>query len=62
MDITGLGTFEEIIELYKKHGAKVYLCEANGHVKRKLAKAKVLRLVEGEKTFISLADAIEASK
>lgn len=42
IDMTGLSTFEEIIEQYHKRGVHVYFCEANPIVSRKLIKAGVI--------------------
>ncbi len=36
MDITGIETFYEIVDNFKKRNVRVYLCEANKRVKRKL--------------------------
>lgn len=59
MDMTGLETFEELIEKYHERGVKVYLCEANANVARKLNNVGILRLVEGQRIYSSLIETIE---
>jgi SulP family sulfate permease len=61
MDMTGLETFEELIEKYHQRGVKVYLCEANANVGRKLTNIGMLRLVVGERVFSTLTDALSFS-
>ncbi len=51
MDMTGLETFDELIEQFHKRGVKVYLCEANSRVLRKLKAIGVLRWVYQEHVF-----------
>lgn len=60
MDITGLGTFSEMIEEFHKRKIKVYVCEANARVQGKLADIGLLRWLEGKRIFKTLADAIRA--
>ena len=55
MDMTGLQTFQEIIEKYKQRGVKVYLCEANNKVSNKLTHIGITANVCDEKIFTSLA-------
>lgn len=54
MDMTGLKTFYELIEQFKKRGVAVYLCEANPRVIKKLENMDILKLVEGEQVFATL--------
>ena len=56
IDMTGLETFEEIIRQYHRRGIKVYLCEANPRVARKLVNIDLLRWVEEKKIFNSVED------
>lgn len=51
MDMTGLETLDEIIRQYRRRGIKVYLCEANPRVSRKLANIGLLDWVEEKKIF-----------
>ncbi len=51
MDLTGLETFNELIEHYHNRGVKVYLCEANSNVSRKLADIGILEWVVDKKVF-----------
>lgn len=59
MDITGLETFSELIEQYRQRDIKIYLCEANARVRRKLADIGVLRWIDHERIFDTLADALK---
>lgn len=59
MDITGLETFKELIEQYRQRDIKVYLCEANARVRRKLTDMGILRRIDHERIFDSLADALK---
>ncbi|MDI1351471.1 MAG: SulP family inorganic anion transporter [bacterium] len=51
MDMTGLETFNELIEDYYKRGVEVYLCEANPKVLKKLTKIGVLNWVMEKRIF-----------
>lgn len=46
MDMTGLQTFREIIEAFHARGVRVYLCEANEIVRKKLNKIKICNWIE----------------
>ena len=59
MDMTGLETFDELIEQYNKRGVTVYLCEANRRVMLKLTNIGVLHRLCGEQIFNSLADVLK---
>ena len=61
MDMTGLETFKELIERYHNHGIKIFLCEANTAVVRKLTRVGVLRWVEQQRVFHGLADVFAVS-
>lgn len=56
MDMTGLETFEELIEHYHQRGVEVYLCEANLNVIRKLTKVGILQWVAGKQVFKRFTD------
>ncbi|HVV68221.1 MAG TPA: SulP family inorganic anion transporter [Gammaproteobacteria bacterium] len=58
IDMTGLETFDEIVQKYHQRGIKVYLCEANARVSRKLANISLLRWVEEKKIFDSMEEII----
>lgn len=59
MDLTGLQTFREIIENFRKRQVKVYLCEANPKVVKKLHKMDILKWVEGQKVYNNLQTIFE---
>lgn len=59
MDITGLQTFNEVIEQFHKRGVHVYLCEANTRVARKLVKIRINRWIMGECIFATFSEAIQ---
>src|SRR3990167_988316 len=60
IDMTGLQTFREVIDQYDKRGIKVYLCEANERVLRKLKKIGVMLRIEDRKVFSSLNDVLKS--
>ncbi|OGT41715.1 MAG: sodium-independent anion transporter [Gammaproteobacteria bacterium RIFCSPHIGHO2_12_FULL_37_34] len=60
IDMTGLETFREVIDQYDKRGIKVYLCEANERVLRKLKKIGVMLRIEDRKVFSSLNDVLKS--
>lgn len=62
MDMTGLETFEELIEKYHQRGVKIYLCEAHANVHRKLAKIDLLRFVVGKRIFGTLSEVLQFSQ
>lgn len=59
MDMTGLQSFQEIIEAFDKRGVKVYLCEANNKVYKKLEKIKLNQLIGNGHIYTSLSDVIQ---
>lgn len=60
MDITGLQTFQEIIEEFHKRGVQVYLCEANNRVNKRLEKLKLIRWISGGRVYASLPEIIQS--
>ncbi len=62
MDITGLETFQELIEQYKKRGIIIYICEANAKVTHKLTDIGILNSVSGQQVFPHLADVLNHNK
>lgn len=59
IDMTGLETFNELIEHYRKRGVETYLCEANANVVRKLDNVGILQLVSGNKVFNNFAEILK---
>lgn len=59
MDITGLQTFNEVIEQFHKRGVLVYLCEANTRVTQKLLKIGIKRWISGECIFATLSETLQ---
>lgn len=62
MDMTGLQTFREVIEQFRKRKVLVCLCEANLNVSRKLEKIGVTRLVIGGRIYGSLKEIVKNLK
>lgn len=60
MDITGLQTFQEIIEELHKRGIVVLLCEANSRVSYKLKKMDILKFTHQGRIFDTLSKALES--
>lgn len=59
MDMTGLETFDELIEHYHNRGVEVYLCEANPNVVRKLTNVGILQWVAENRVFNSFAEILK---
>jgi len=59
MDMTGLETFNELIEHYHKRGVEVYLCEANPKVIGKLTNVGILRWIAENRVFTNLAEILK---
>jgi SulP family sulfate permease len=59
MDMTGLETFNELIEHYHQRDVKVYLCEANANVARKLANIGILNWVAENEVFASFSELLK---
>lgn len=59
IDMTGLETFNELIEHYRKRGVEVYLCEANPTVGRKLTNMGILNFISENKIFHSFAELLK---
>lgn len=56
IDMTGLETFNELIEHYHKRGVQVYLCEANPNVVRKLTNIGILSWISENCVFNNLKE------
>jgi len=54
MDLTGLQTFYELLQQFHKRNVKVYLCEANPRVIKKLKRMDILKWVEGQHVYNTL--------
>ncbi|MCD6046625.1 MAG: dauA [Gammaproteobacteria bacterium] len=59
MDMTGLETFQALLLAYHQRGVKVYLCEANMVVQKKLEKVGMFSLLQGKKNFAALNEVIQ---
>lgn len=59
MDMTGLTILRELIEQFHHRGIKVYMCEANAEVRRKLIKVNMLRLLEKKRLFKTFPEALK---
>lgn len=59
MDITGLQTFNEVIEEFYKRGVLVYLCEANVSVNKKLQKIGIKHWISDKCIFATLSETIK---
>lgn len=62
MDMTGLQTFQEIIQEFHKRNVIVYLCEANFRVTQKLTKIGIQDWIGGKRIFTTLSEAIQNVK
>lgn len=58
IDMTGLDTFSELIQEYHKRGVKIYVCEANAKVKRKIVKIGILQWICRKRIFSTLAEVV----
>lgn len=56
MDMTGLETFDEIVQHYYERGVVIYLCEANAKVCYKLSHVGILKWVAEKKIFNSIEE------
>lgn len=61
MDITGINTLAEVIQVLERRGISVMLCEANTRVYRKLRRARVIEQAEAGRHFPHLVDALRWS-
>jgi sulfate permease, SulP family len=60
IDMTGLETFQEIIQQYEKRHVRIYLCEANELVSRKLMSVGILSHLEYKRLFHTVDEALQA--
>ncbi|WP_027360466.1 SulP family inorganic anion transporter [Desulforegula conservatrix] len=61
IDATGLLTFDKMLDLFRKKGIRVLICEANERVSLRLNQAHVLEHLGFENFFDSLDSAIKAA-
>lgn len=59
MDMTGLTTLRELVEQFHHRGIKIYMCEANAQVRRKLIRFHMLRLLEKKRLFKTFPEALK---
>lgn len=59
MDMTGLTILRELVEQFHHRGIKVYMCEANAEVRRKLIKVNMLRLLEKKRLFKTFSETLK---
>lgn len=62
MDITGLQTFNEIIDQFHKRNVNVYLCEANPKVISKLSTIGIINKISKGRVFSTLPETIKNLK
>jgi SulP family sulfate permease len=60
MDMTGLETFDELIQQYNKRHVNIFLCEANMRVARKLTNMGMLTKICGNQIFKSLGEVLKS--
>lgn len=56
MDLTGLQTFNELLEQFHKRNVKIYLCEANPRVIKKLKRMDILQWVTNQHVYNTLIE------
>jgi len=59
MDMTGLTILRELVEQFQNRGIKVYMCEANAAVRRKLIKFNMLRRLEKKRLFKTFPETLK---
>ena len=60
MDMTGLETFQELLEKYHSRGVKILLCEANQRVLKKIYNMDIIPLIETKHIFDTLTEALQS--
>ena len=58
IDMTGLATMQEILHQYHRKHVKIYLCEANPILVKKITQHSILTLVEGQRIFNAFSDVV----
>jgi SulP family sulfate permease len=61
MDITGLQALEEAVDDFRHRKVAVVLCEANSRVRRKLARAGILRRLGAGSYFETFVETIRST-
>lgn len=59
MDMTGLTTLHELVEQFHHRGIKVYMCEANTEVRRKLIKVNILHWLQKKRIFKTFSETLK---
>lgn len=59
IDMTGLTTLRELVEQFHHRGIKVYMCEANAEVRRKLIKVNMLHFLQKKRLFKTFLETLK---
>lgn len=59
VDMTGLTILRELVKQFHHRGIKVYICEANAEVRRKLIKVNILRWLKKKRLFKTFPEALK---
>ncbi len=59
MDMTGLTTLHELVEQFHHRGIKVYMCEANAEVRRKLIKINMHHWLQKKRLFKTFPETLK---
>lgn len=59
MDMTGLTILRELVEQFHNRGVRIYMCEANAAVRRKLIKFNMLRCLEKKRLFKTFPETLK---
>lgn len=59
MDMTGLTTLHELVEQFHHRGIKIYMCEANAEVRRKLIKVNMLHWLQKKRLFKTFPETLK---
>jgi SulP family sulfate permease len=59
IDMTGLTILRELVDQFHNRGIKIYMCEANAAVRRKLIKFNMLRSLEKKRLFKTFLETLK---
>jgi len=59
IDMTGLATFQELIEAYYKRGVGIHLCEVNSRVAKQIKQMEILKYLKAKKLFHSFSEVLK---